>query len=168
MKEIILLLLTFAILAVQYHLGLMRKPGFGAVLPAALAALFLAVSFLEQTTEYGITGLLCVLAVAAAWGAGRLKAGKHEKAQLDQMKAKTYEKSRADALLFSACQKPLSRRIRPSYCWGARGGGSPPRMGSNALNALHGKAFSEHSEDFSAAVRRESNGIFAGRPPCFS
>ena len=53
-----------------------------------LAALFLAVSFLEQTTEYGITGLLCVLAVAAAWGAGRLKAGKHEKAQLDQMKAK--------------------------------------------------------------------------------
>ena len=94
MKEIILLLLTFAILAVQYHLGLMRKPGFGAVLPAALAALFLAVSFLEQTTEYGITGLLCVLAVAAAWGAGRLKAGKHEKAQLDRMKAKTYEKSR--------------------------------------------------------------------------
>ena len=88
MKEIIVLLLTVAILAVQYHLGLMRKPGFGAVLPAALAALFLAVSFLEQTTEYGITGLLCVLAVAAAWGAGRLKAGKHEKAQLDQMKAK--------------------------------------------------------------------------------
>ena len=59
---------------------------YGAV--AALAALFLAVSFLEQTTEYGITGLLCVLAVAAAWGAGRLKAGKHEKAQLDRMKAK--------------------------------------------------------------------------------
>ena len=28
MKEIIVLLLTFAILAVQYHLGLMRKPGF--------------------------------------------------------------------------------------------------------------------------------------------
>lgn len=88
MKEIIVLLLTFAILAVQYHLGLMRKPGFGAVLPAALAALFLAIRFLEPTAEYGITGLLCVLAVAAAWGAGRLKAGKHEKAQLDQMKAK--------------------------------------------------------------------------------
>lgn len=56
MKEIIILLLTFAILAVQYHLGLMRKPGFGAVLPAALAALFLAVSFLEQTTESGSPG----------------------------------------------------------------------------------------------------------------
>ena len=33
-------------------------------------------------------------------------------------------------------------------------------MGSNALNALQGKAFSERSEDFSAAQRRESNGIF--------
>ena len=33
-------------------------------------------------------------------------------------------------------------------------------MGSNALNALHGKAFSERSEDFSAAQRWESIGIF--------
>ena len=39
------------------------------------------------------------------------------------------------------------------------GGGSPPRVGSNAPNALYGKAFGECSEDFSAAVRRESNGI---------
>ena len=69
---------------------------------------------------------------------------------------------------FQIVKKLLSRRIRPSYCGGARGGGSPPRMRSNALNALHGKAFSERSEDFSAAQRRESNGIFAGRPPCFS
>ena len=71
---------------------------------------------------------------------------------------------------FQIVKKFLSRRIRPSYCGGARGGSSPPRMGSNALNALnalHGKAFSERSEDFSAAARRESNGIFAGRMPCF-
>ena len=34
-------------------------------------------------------------------------------------------------------------------------------VGSNALNALQGKAFSERSEDFSAAQRRESNGIFS-------
>jgi len=32
-------------------------------------------------------------------------------------------------------------------------------VGSNALNALPGKAFSERSEDFSAAQRRESIGI---------
>ncbi|WP_204248339.1 hypothetical protein, partial [Pseudoflavonifractor sp. An184] len=36
----------------------------------------------------------------------------------------------------------------------------PPRVGSNALNALYDKAFSERSEDFSAAQRRESIGIF--------
>ncbi|WP_255378400.1 hypothetical protein [Pseudoflavonifractor sp. An184] len=33
-------------------------------------------------------------------------------------------------------------------------------MESNALNGLLGKAFSERSEDFSAAQRRESIGIF--------
>ena len=59
-------------------------------------------------------------------------------------------------------EKPLLRGIRPSYGGGARGGGSPPRVGSNALNALQGKAFSERSEDFSAVERRESNGIFSG------
>ena len=56
-------------------------------------------------------------------------------------------------------EKPLFRRIRPSIGGGARGGGSPPRVGSNSLNALHGKAFSERSEDFTADERRESNGI---------
>ena len=58
-------------------------------------------------------------------------------------------------------EKPLFKRIRPSVGGGARGGGSPPRVGSNALNALRGKAFSERSEDFSAAQRRESIGIFS-------
>ena len=38
-------------------------------------------------------------------------------------------------------------------------------MGSNAPNALHGKAFGERSEDFSAAARRESNGIFHAAEP---
>ena len=33
-------------------------------------------------------------------------------------------------------------------------------MGSNDLNALPGKAFSKHSEDFSAAQRRESIAFF--------
>ena len=43
--------------------------------------------------------------------------------------------------------------LRPSKKW------QKPlfRMGSNAL---HGKTFSERSEDFSAAQRREINGIF--------
>ena len=60
---------------------------------------------------------------------------------------------------FQFVEKPLFRRIRPSVGGGARGGGSPPRVESNALNALHGKAFSERSEDFfdslgGGAVRR--------------
>ena len=63
-------------------------------------------------------------------------------------------------------KKLLLRQIHPSFGGGARGGGSPPRVGSNALNALHGKALSERSEDFSAAARRESNGIFAGWANC--
>ena len=41
--------------------------------------------------------------------------------------------------------KNLLRGNRLSDGGGARGGGSPPRVESNALNALHGKAFSERS-----------------------
>ena len=55
--------------------------------------------------------------------------------------------------------KPVQNQIRPRQVGGARGGSGPPRVGLNALNALHGKAFSERSEDFSAVERRESNGI---------
>ena len=56
-------------------------------------------------------------------------------------------------------QNPVQNKMRPRSGGGARGGDSPPRVGSNALNALLGKAFSERSEDFSAVERRESNGI---------
>ena len=70
-----------------------------------------------------------------------------------------------EAALCAASQfvkKPVQNQIHLSQGGGARGGGSPPRVGSNALNALLGKAFSERSEDFSDAQRWESNGIFAG------
>ena len=68
-----------------------------------------------------------------------------------------------EAALCAASQfvkKPVQNQIHLSQGGGARGGGSPPRVGSNALNALLGKAFSERSEDFSAVERRESNSIF--------
>ena len=42
---------------------------------------------------------------------------------------------------------------------GVRGGGSPPRVGSNAPEAPLCGASGEQSEDFCAARRRESNGI---------
>ena len=70
------------------------------------------------------------------------------------------KKVRAYGPHFQFAEKPLLRGIRPSYGGGARGGGSPPRVGSNAPNALHGKVFGEHSEDFCAAQRRKSNSIF--------
>ena len=68
-----------------------------------------------------------------------------------------------EAALCAASQfvkNPVQNQIRLRQGGGARGGGSPPRVGSNALNALLGKAFSERSEDFSAAQRWESIGIF--------
>ena len=43
---------------------------------------------------------------------------------------------------------------------GARAGDSPPRMESNAPEALLCKDSGKRSEDFCAAVRRKSNGIF--------
>ena len=69
---------------------------------------------------------------------------------------------------FQIVKKLLSRRIRPSYCGGARGGSSPPRMGSNALNALHGKAFSERSEDFSPLRGGKVTAFLQGGCPAFS
>src|SRR5699024_5220346 len=60
---------------------------------------------------------------------------------------------------FSACQKTSAEMNPLTLGRGARGGDSPPRVGSNALNALHSKAFRERSENFPAAQRRESIGI---------
>ena len=61
-------------------------------------------------------------------------------------------------------EKPRLNRIRLCRGGGARGGSRPPRVESNAPEALLCKDSGERSEDFCAAVRRESNGIFEGRP----
>ena len=61
-------------------------------------------------------------------------------------------------------EKPAQKKIRLSRGGGARGGSRPPRMGSNAPEALLCKASGKRSEDFCAARRRKSNGIFAGCP----
>ncbi len=59
-------------------------------------------------------------------------------------------------------EKPQFKSARLNRGGGARGGSRPPRVGSNAPEALLCKASGERSEDFCAAVRRESNGIFEG------
>ena len=63
---------------------------------------------------------------------------------------------------FQFAGKPVQNQIRLRQGGGARGGGSPPRMGSNAPEVLLCKASGKRSADFCAAVRRKSNGIFAG------
>ena len=59
-------------------------------------------------------------------------------------------------------EKPRLNRIVLCRGGGARGGIRPPRMESNAPEDLRGKASGKRSEDFSAAVRRKSNGILKG------
>ena len=67
-------------------------------------------------------------------------------------------------LLLQRVEKPRFKRTCLNWGGGARGGSRPPRVESNAPEALLCKASGERSEDFRAAVRRESNGIFEGRP----
>ena len=59
-------------------------------------------------------------------------------------------------------EEPVQNKIRLSQGGGARGGSRPPRVESNAPEALLCKDSGKRSEDFCAAVRRKSNGIFAG------
>lgn len=88
MRALLVLLVTFVILAVEFHLGLRKKKLAGAVLPAILAALFILISLAEKTTEYVVTGILCVIAIVIVWAAGYVKSARHEKAALDRMKVK--------------------------------------------------------------------------------
>ena len=61
---------------------------------------------------------------------------------------------------FQLAEKALWDKICLGLGGGARGGSRPPRMGLNASGALLCKAPGERSEDFCAAVRHKSNGIF--------
>ena len=57
-------------------------------------------------------------------------------------------------------EKPVQNQIRLSQGGGARGGSRPPRVESNAPEALLCKDSGKRSEDFCAAAGRKSNGIF--------
>ena len=88
MRALLVLLLTFVILAVQFHLGLRKKKLLGALLPAVMAALFVFISLAEKTAEYIATGSLCVIAIVIVWAVGFAKSARHEKAALDKIRAK--------------------------------------------------------------------------------
>lgn len=88
MKPVLVLLITAAILAAQYHFGLRKRKLLGAVIPVCMAALFVALSCVEQTTQYISTGLGCVLALIVVWAAGWYHSRNYQKKELDKMKLK--------------------------------------------------------------------------------
>ena len=88
MKALISLFITFAILEVQFYCGVRKKKVLGAVIPIVMTALFITISFMEKTTEYVITGIICVVAIIIVWFIGYFKSAKYEKSEIDKMKAK--------------------------------------------------------------------------------
>ena len=86
-------------------------------------------------------------------------AGPAEHAHL--LRSRVTKRGQVQDLSPSACRKNLCSDESARVLAGEpEGAAARPRVGSNALNALHGKAFSERSEDFCAEHRRKSNGIF--------
>ena len=49
---------------------------------------FIAISFLEKTTQYIVTGIICIAAIIIVWFIGYVKSAKYEKSEIDRMKAK--------------------------------------------------------------------------------
>ena len=48
MKSLIVLVITFAILATQFYWGVRKKKILGAIIPLAMTALFITISFLAK------------------------------------------------------------------------------------------------------------------------
>ena len=51
MRALIILVITFAILATQFYWGVRKKKILGAIIPLVMTALFITISFLEKTAE---------------------------------------------------------------------------------------------------------------------
>ena len=88
MKALIVLVITFAILATQFYWGVRKKKVLGAIIPLFMTALFITISFWEKTTEYVITGIICVVDFTIVCFIGYFKSSKYEKSEIDKMKAK--------------------------------------------------------------------------------
>ena len=88
MRALIVLVITLAILTIQFYFGIRKRKLLGAIIPIIMAALFIVGGFMERTTEYILTGIVCVAAILITWGIGYFKSAKYEKAELDKMKAK--------------------------------------------------------------------------------
>ena len=51
MRALIILVITFAILATQFYWGVRKKKVLGAIIPLVMTALFITISFLEKTSR---------------------------------------------------------------------------------------------------------------------
>lgn len=91
MTSLLTIVITCTILGLQFHFGRRKSKLLGAIIPTLMTALFIAMSLLDRTTEYIMTGSACVACILAAWGIGYSKAAQCEKAELDKMKAKDLE-----------------------------------------------------------------------------
>ena len=88
MGEILVWVLTAALLGAEYAFGLGKKRLLGVLLPGAIAAILAAGSVMEHTARYLGPGAGCVAALAVVWAIGRARSGRYQKAWLDRMKAK--------------------------------------------------------------------------------
>lgn len=88
MRPAIVLLITAALLAVQYYFGLRKSALLGAILPGGLSGLFIAYSAMVGTANYLPSGIGCAVALVVVWWIGRVQSEKHEKEELDKMKTK--------------------------------------------------------------------------------
>ena len=80
MRELAVLFISLALLALEYYLGTRRKPLLGAL----LAGLSIAI----RDPSGMLPGIPCAAGLAAAWLIGRNKATAAEKAELEKMRAK--------------------------------------------------------------------------------
>ena len=83
MRQFVILLISVALLALEYYLGTRKSPLLGALLPGGMVLLVAGVSLALRDFS-----ALPAAAAAAAWLIGRSKAKAAEKAELEKMKAK--------------------------------------------------------------------------------
>ena len=88
MRELAVLFISLALLALEYYLGTRRKPLLGALLPGGILLLLAGLSIAIRDPSGMLPGIPCAAGLAAAWLIGRNKATAAEKAELEKMRAK--------------------------------------------------------------------------------
>ena len=88
MRQFVILLISVALLALEYYLGTRKSPLPGALLPGGMVLLVAGVSLALRDFSALPAAAAAAAGLAAAWLIGRSKAKAAEKAELEKMKAK--------------------------------------------------------------------------------